>query len=65
MLGVEGAATECENPFEPTRRITSLHMERFCEQQQADVIQLLRWWKESEEEEAGDGEEAEAKSGFQ
>lgn len=50
MLGIEGAATECENPFS-AKRTNHLAMDRFCEAQVGEVCQLLRWWRDEEDEE--------------
>jgi len=49
LLGIEGAATECENPFSP-KRFNQLGMDRFCEAAHDEMCQLLRWWREEEEE---------------
>ena len=58
LLGIEGAATECENPFSP-KRTNHLGMDRFCLAQQDEVCQLLRWWKEDDEENVEGAEEEE------
>ena len=50
LLGIEGAATECENPFSPNR-FNQLGMDRFCEAIHDEVSQLLRWWREDDEHE--------------
>ena len=49
LLGIEGAATECENPFS-AKRTNHLGMDGFCENSMGEVVQMLRWWKEREEE---------------
>ena len=49
LLGIEGAATECENPFS-AKRTNHLGMDGFCENSMGEVMQMLRWWKEREDE---------------
>ena len=50
LLGIEGAATECENPFSP-KRTNHLGMDGFCEATQREVMELLQWWRKEEGEE--------------
>lgn len=49
LLGIEGAATECENPFS-AKRTNHLGMDGFCENTIGEVMQMLQWWKEREDE---------------
>ena len=48
MLGIEGAATECENPFSP-KRTNHLGMDGFCEATQREIMELLSWWRLEEQ----------------
>jgi putative membrane protein len=45
LLGIEGAATECENPFS-AKRTNHLGMDGFCENAIADLDAMLRWWRD-------------------
>lgn len=45
LLGIEGAATECENPFS-ARRTNHLGMDTFCENVIGETEQMLEWWRE-------------------
>ena len=45
LLGIEGAATECENPFS-ARRTNHLGMDTFCENIIGEMEQMLEWWRE-------------------
>jgi putative membrane protein len=45
LLGIEGAATECENPFS-ARRTNHLGMDTFCENIIREMEQMLEWWRE-------------------
>ena len=45
LLGIEGAATECENPFS-AKRTNHLGMDGFCENAIADLGAMLRWWRD-------------------
>ena len=44
LLGIEGAATECENPFS-AKRTNHLGMDGFCENIIDDVSVMLEWWR--------------------
>jgi putative membrane protein len=48
LLGIEGAATECENPFSP-KRTNHLGMDGFCEATQREIMELLSWWRLEEQ----------------
>jgi len=48
LLGIEGAATECENPFS-AKRTNHLGMEGFCENSIADIAAMLEWWREEQD----------------
>lgn len=48
LLGIEGAATECENPFS-AKRTNHLGMDGFCENAIADLSAMLRWWRDESE----------------
>ena len=45
LLGIEGAATECENPFS-AKRTNHLGMDGFCENVIADLGAMLQWWRD-------------------
>jgi len=45
LLGIEGAATECENPFS-AKRTNHLGMDGFCENAIADLGAMLSWWRD-------------------
>ena len=45
LLGIEGAATECENPFS-AKRTNHLGMDGFCENVIADLGAMLAWWRD-------------------
>jgi len=58
LLGIEGASTECENPFSGART-NHLGMDKYCVGSQDEVAEMLQWWASSVQQGEGEEEEVE------